>query len=176
MKRTIQKGFTLIELMIVVAIVGILAAIALPAYQDYTIRAQVAESQSLAAALKTGVTDAFTDGGTQGLVRYEGVFRPDGQLGGAATTQKVTVITIGTAGATTGTITMTMGGIPQLGAGANNIVFHPSIAGAAISNANNTGAIKWTCAGATGAKADIDANYVTPKGTIISRYLPGECK
>ena len=59
----VQKGFTLIELMIVVAIIGILAAIALPAYQDYTIRAQVGEGPTLAAGAKNGVMDFWSDKG-----------------------------------------------------------------------------------------------------------------
>ncbi len=57
MKAQMQKGFTLIELMIVVAIIGILAAVALPAYQDYTIRAKVTEGLSLAASAKTAVSE-----------------------------------------------------------------------------------------------------------------------
>jgi type IV pilus assembly protein PilA len=61
--KTLQKGFTLIELMIVVAIIGILAAIAIPAYQDYTIRAQVSEGLSLAAAAKTAVAETFMNDG-----------------------------------------------------------------------------------------------------------------
>ena len=60
----LQKGFTLIELMIVVAIIGILAAIAIPAYQDYTIRAQVSEGMNLAAAAKAAVAETFLNRGT----------------------------------------------------------------------------------------------------------------
>jgi len=74
MKKTNQSGFTLIELMIVVAIIGILAAIALPAYQDYTKRSHVTEGLSLAGAAKTAVAEYFssegvlpTDNSTAGL-------------------------------------------------------------------------------------------------------------
>ncbi|WP_129640884.1 pilin [Peristeroidobacter agariperforans] len=63
MLKQIQKGFTLIELMIVVAIIGILAAIAIPAYQDYTIRSQVSEGLSLAAAAKAAVAESFSQRG-----------------------------------------------------------------------------------------------------------------
>ena len=63
MMKSAQKGFTLIELMIVVAIIGILAAIAIPAYQDYTIRAQVTEGLSLAAAAKAAVSETYTNTG-----------------------------------------------------------------------------------------------------------------
>src|SRR5262252_8758547 len=63
----IQKGFTLIELMIVVAIIGILAAIAIPAYQDYTVRSKVTEGLNLAASAKTTVAEGFQSGGLAGL-------------------------------------------------------------------------------------------------------------
>ena len=65
----LQKGFTLIELMIVVAIIGILAAIAIPAYQDYTIRAQVSEGMNLAAAAKAAVAETFLNRGVAPLDR-----------------------------------------------------------------------------------------------------------
>jgi len=61
--KKVQQGFTLIELMIVVAIIGILAAIAIPAYQDYTIRAQVSEGLNLASGAKAAVSEAFMDSG-----------------------------------------------------------------------------------------------------------------
>ncbi len=63
MQKNVQKGFTLIELMIVIAIIGILAAIAIPAYQDYTIRAQVSEGMSLADGVKTAVAEFYTNAG-----------------------------------------------------------------------------------------------------------------
>ncbi len=63
MTKKVQQGFTLIELMIVVAIIGILAAIAIPAYQDYTIRSQVTEGLSLASAVKTSVAEVYADEG-----------------------------------------------------------------------------------------------------------------
>jgi type IV pilus assembly protein PilA len=72
MKRSMQKGFTLIELMIVVAIIGILAAVALPAYQDYTVRAKVSEGLVLAGAAKTAVAETFATRNSGAVAAYAG--------------------------------------------------------------------------------------------------------
>ena len=72
MKRSIQQGFTLIELMIVVAIIGILAAVALPAYQDYTVRAKVSEGVVGASSAKVTITEGFQSNGMVGVTGGSG--------------------------------------------------------------------------------------------------------
>jgi len=99
--KAIQKGFTLIELMIVVAIIGILAAIAIPAYQDYTIRAQVSEGLSLSSAAKTAVAEFFLNKGEAPANRAAA-----GMSGNATATAGQYVESVGI---TNGTITVTYG-------------------------------------------------------------------
>src|SRR5687768_12939427 len=96
--KSVQKGFTLIELMIVVAIIGILAAIAIPAYQDYTIRAQVTEGLNLAGGVKAAISEFYAQNGTWPTSLTGNAV---GELGFTAPPQGKYVggITLGTAGA-----------------------------------------------------------------------------
>jgi len=148
-----QKGFTLIELMIVVAIIGILAAIALPAYQDYTVRAKVSEGFIAASALKVGVTDAFADKGEAGISAYKTEVLAD-------IANLKTKLISDVAIADTGAITVTMD-IPQLGTD-NKLALVPTINGNAIDDDHSTGSIVWDC--------------TTEATTIKKKFLPANCR
>ena len=124
--RTAQKGFTLIELMIVVAIIGILAAIAIPAYQDYTIRAKVTEGLNLAAATKLAVSETAASG--TALADMDAL----ADVGAAFT---ATTIVSGIA-ITDGVITVSYTAA-QVGGTTFNILLTPTI--------NASGAIIWNC-------------------------------
>jgi type IV pilus assembly protein PilA len=114
MKKTNQKGFTLIELMIVIAIVGILAAVALPAYQDYTIRARISEPLALLGEAKTSMTEYYIANGTLPLTATAAGIRS------VIGTQLVSTMGITVAG----NITVTMTSDPSLGpAAGTTIVF-----------------------------------------------------
>jgi type IV pilus assembly protein PilA len=170
--KNIQKGFTLIELMIVVAIIGILAAVALPAYQDYTVRARVSEGMVLGSGMKTAVTEILTDRGLGGLVGFAAQVAADQPN---IVTDVVAGIVVNPAdGVITITFDSGVNGVPQL-VGAEDLVYSPHINGAAIAANNLTGTIQWECAGATGSKALGNFPGAT-LGTIDDRYLPGECR
>jgi len=115
MKR-IQQGFTLIELMIVVAIIGILAAVALPAYQDYTIRARVSELVLAASGFKTTVSEKATTDATLGSAGAGLVVTSGGKISAGTVTLAGTITVSGTKASGIGTavdVTLT----PSLGAG-----------------------------------------------------------
>ncbi|MBY6212684.1 pilin [Microbulbifer agarilyticus] len=124
-----QQGFTLIELMIVVAIIGILAAVALPAYQDYTARAQASEAMSLASGLKIQVADVYSDTGT--LV---GIASAADGLPAAADVNGKYVTQVEVAD---GVITATLGNDASALIAAETIALTPLV---------NNGSIEWTCA------------------------------
>ena len=109
MKRSVQKGFTLIELMIVVAIIGILAAVALPAYQDYTVRAKVSEVMLAASSAKTAVAEAASTLSGMPSVASAGVQSQSSRYVSSVTwdgTNTITALAQGDANITGSTITM----------------------------------------------------------------------
>ena len=181
MKRSmqmLQKGFTLIELMIVVAIIGILAAVALPAYQDYTVRAKVTEGLVLASGLKPLVVDNATNGTTDAT---GGMFKgmPINAAGttfcaatgtcsmnGGTVSKNVTSI-VGTTG--TGSMLVTY----NAAASGLTLQLTPSSNGAVLAAATiPASTISWTCY-ALGKAAVAGA---TNAATILAKFTPAECR
>ena len=185
MKRTIQQGFTLIELMIVVAIIGILAAVALPAYQDYTVRAKVTEGLNLANPLKAIVADNAANatpanrGGFFGGMQITATTYCSADAATcafntlAAGTALTPVVTSLTGTTTTGMIDIAYS--TQVAPdGSNHLLLWPTSSGAGLTVAvPPAGPIVWTCYAA--GKAAVGGVAVTA-ATLLPKYAPANCR
>ena len=161
--KAVQKGFTLIELMIVVAIIGILAAIAIPAYQDYTIRAQVTEGLNLATSVKAAVSETFQSNGAWPASNTAAGLSAATNIKG----KYVTGISVGTGGV----ITITYGGQ------ANGLITNATLGLTPYTSGN--GDVSWVCGdrGTTGTSGLTIASGATAlSGTLTAKYRPANCR
>lgn len=159
--KKMQKGFTLIELMIVVAIIAILAAIALPAYQDYTIRSQAAEGMSLAAAPKTAIAESFVNRGTWPKDRAE--------AGMSANATDTTGQYVASVDVKAGEIIVTYGGNANANLKGKTLVFTPY--------ATADGGVAWQCSSDTAGPVPAGSKAAGPTaGTLPAKYAPAQCR
>ncbi|HEZ5943554.1 TPA: pilin [Neisseria meningitidis] len=162
--NTLQKGFTLIELMIVIAIVGILAAVALPAYQDYTARAQVSEAILLAEGQKSAVTEYYLN---------HGEWPANNSSAGVATSANIKGKYVQSVEVKNGVVTATM-----LSTGVNNEIKGKKLS---LWAKRQNGSVKWFCGqpvtrnDAKATNDDVTADNGTDK-KIDTKHLPSTCR
>ncbi|MBH2509409.1 pilin [Neisseria meningitidis] len=158
--NTLQKGFTLIELMIVIAIVGILAAVALPAYQDYTARAQVSEAILLAEGQKSAVTEYYLN---------HGIWPGDNNSAGVASSSKIKGKYVKEVEVKNGVVTATM-----LSSGVNNEIKGKKLS---LWAKRQDGSVKWFC-GQPVKRNDTATDVAADSGNdkIDTKHLPSTCR
>ncbi|HFB3660617.1 TPA: pilin, partial [Neisseria gonorrhoeae] len=160
--NTLQKGFTLIELMIVIAIVGILAAVALPAYQDYTARAQVSEAILLAEGQKSAVTEYYLN---------HGKWPEDNTSAGVASASKIIGKYVQKVEVAKGVVTATM-----KSDGVNNEIKDKRLS---LWGRREDGSVKWFCGQPVtrdNAKAGADDVKDDANNAIETKHLPSTCR
>ncbi|HFC7809729.1 TPA: pilin [Neisseria meningitidis] len=159
--NTLQKGFTLIELMIVIAIVGILAAVALPAYQDYTARAQVSEAILLAEGQKSAVTEYYLN---------HGIWPGDNSSAGVASSSKIKGKYVKEVTVANGVVTAQMAS-----SNVNNEIKDKKLS---LWAKRQDGSVKWFC-GQPVTRTDTatdDVAAATDNKKIDTKHLPSTCR
>ena len=156
--KSVQKGFTLIELMIVVAIIGILAAIAIPAYQDYVVRSQVTEGLNLASAVKAGVSEAYANTGS---------WPSDLTAAGGNTSTPPSGKYVQSVAVASGVITITYGIQSNSAINGSTLSLKPGV------SPNND--VIWVC-GTAPAPSGMSSTSGTSVNTVNTKYLPKSCR